>query len=195
MSVAATRKKINMSRWSYITGWVRVMPMGRTQEEKDYILKTVLNHLPVVQGSEEDMYVHIIKAAGHDTSCGGDEYGYRSNNLFVEGYGVPYRSRDGWLRYQSVYYLFIEGHLRDREFDWTYRQFIKWLTRLAKRIDVADIDVVVSDSWGEKSIRVEQQGFDEMFELPSWAKNRKEDKYISPYEDYDYNWCEHLMWE
>lgn len=58
-----------MSCWSYITGWVQVQPMGRTQEEKDYILKTVLNHLPVVQGSEEDMYVHIIKAGGYDMSC------------------------------------------------------------------------------------------------------------------------------
>lgn len=182
-----------MSCWSYITGWIRVQPMGRTQEEKEYILKTILNHLPVVQGSEEDMYVHIIKAGGHSISCSGDEYGDRTNNLKKQGYGEPYRSRNGWLRVQDTYFLFIEGHLRDTYHPDAYKQFIKWLTRLAKRVSVEEVDLIYSNSWLDKSIRIEGENFLPLYENPSWCK-WEEDKYITPYQDYDWNWCEHLMW-
>ena len=46
-----------MSFWTYLTGTVTVRPMGRTQAEKRYILDTVLEHLPLVTGSEKDMNV------------------------------------------------------------------------------------------------------------------------------------------
>ena len=48
-----------MSNWTYVMGQIIVAPMGRTQNEKEYILKTVLDHLPLVTGSEEDMQVYI----------------------------------------------------------------------------------------------------------------------------------------
>ncbi len=51
-----------MSEWTYCKGYIEVTPFGRTQEEKEFILKTILNHLPIVDGSEEPMYTHIIKA-------------------------------------------------------------------------------------------------------------------------------------
>lgn len=44
-----------MSCWTKIRGYVEVEPFGRTQEEKEFILKTVLNHLPLVSGSESRM--------------------------------------------------------------------------------------------------------------------------------------------
>ena len=50
-----------MSYWTYLTGTVTVRPMGRTQAEKRYILDTVLEHLPLVTGSERDMNVYIIQ--------------------------------------------------------------------------------------------------------------------------------------
>lgn len=53
-----------MSEWTYCEGYIEVTPFGRTQEEKEFILKTILNHLPIVDGSEEPMYTHIIKAGG-----------------------------------------------------------------------------------------------------------------------------------
>ena len=43
-----------MSWWTYINGTITVSPMGRTQAEKRYILETVLDHLPLVTGSERD---------------------------------------------------------------------------------------------------------------------------------------------
>ena len=183
-----------MSCWSYITGWVQVQPMGRTQEEKEYILKTVLNHLPVVQGSEEDMYVHIIKAGGYDISHSGDEYGFRTNNLKIDGYGEPYRNRHGWMKMQSTYYLLVEGHLRDTYYPDAYRQIIKWLTRLAKRVIIDDVDLVYSNSWVDKPIRISGEDFYQLYETPTWGRY-KDKKYVAPYQNYDTNWCEHLMWE
>lgn len=180
-----------MSRWTYVTGWVLVNPLGRTQEEMEYVLKSVLNHLPVVTGSEEDMYVHIIRAGGHNCSSSHDEYNEWTNNLTDE---CGKKSRlGGWLQTQDNYYLFIEGHFRDTLFDETYRQFIKWLIRLAKRVRVCDADVLVSGDWDSRSERINAEFFDDIWELPSWSTWRDK-KYIYPYEDYDTNWCEHLLW-
>ena len=41
-----------MSYWTHINGVIDVSPMGRTPAEQRYILETVLNHLPIVSGSE-----------------------------------------------------------------------------------------------------------------------------------------------
>ena len=50
-----------MSYWTYVNGNIIVSPMGRTQAEKRYILETVLDHLPLVTGSEKNMNVYIIQ--------------------------------------------------------------------------------------------------------------------------------------
>ncbi len=49
-----------MSHWTYISGIVEVCPIGNTQPQKRYILDTVLEHLPVVSGSEGNMKVHVV---------------------------------------------------------------------------------------------------------------------------------------
>lgn len=33
-----------MSEWTYCEDYIEVTPFGRTQEEKEFILKTILNH-------------------------------------------------------------------------------------------------------------------------------------------------------
>ena len=48
-----------MSNWTYVSGTIKVDVMGRTQEEAEYILKTVIRHLPIVTGSETDMKIYI----------------------------------------------------------------------------------------------------------------------------------------
>ena len=50
-----------MSYWTYLNGTITVDCIGRTTEEAEYILKTVLNHLPRVTGSEGDMNVYMIR--------------------------------------------------------------------------------------------------------------------------------------
>lgn len=181
-----------MSYWCYVHGTVTVSVMGRTQEEKEYILKTVLNHLPTVSGSEKDMDVYIIQKNGHSTSQFHDEFGEVTNNL-IDRFGSRSR-RKGSLRTQDEYILVVDGALRDREFEQTYREFVKWLCRLAKRVRVEDVLVEVKGYDKSTIIRntniqrekyLYQTVFGEMFEDPSWCSD---DEFGEP------NWCEYLLW-
>lgn len=180
-----------MSYWTYINGTITVRPMGRTQPEKRYILETVLNHLPRVTGSEGDMNTYIIQKNGYNSSCSCDEFGEVTNNL-VDRYGYKSRSR-GWLQTQDEYILVVNGAFRDREFDQTYREFMKWLCRLGKRIYIDDVLVEIKGY--DKSTIVRNQNmqrkkysykgvFDGLFENPSWCNDTGEP-----------NWCEYLMWD
>lgn len=174
-----------MSYWTYVNGTVIVSPMGRTQPEKRYILDTVLDHLPRVTGSERDMNVYVIQKAGFNSHQTHDEFGERTNNL-TNSYGFKSRD-DGWLDVQQDYILVCNGALRDREFDETYKEFLKWITRLAKRIRVEDVFVKVVGCNHSAIIReTDQYAFGEMFEIPSWSKSNTTG---------EPNWTEFMMWE
>lgn len=179
-----------MSNWSYIQGTITASPIGRTQAQKRYILDTVLAHLPIVSGSERDMNVYVIQKNGHNSSCSCDEFGERTNNL-TDWYGDRTRSR-GMLYTQDEYILVVDAALRDREFDQTYREFIKWLVRLGKRVGIDDILVKISGynkSTIIKNYRVQnkkyswQNVFDNLFENPSWMND-----------DGEVNWCEYMLY-
>jgi hypothetical protein len=146
---------------------------GRTQPEKRYVLDTVLEHLPRVTGSEGDMNVYVIQPKGHNSSCSCDELGQRSN-----------KGTGDWSNFetQDNYILVVDGRLRDRLFNETKREFIKWLCRLAKRIVVEDILICIcSDDKGSYTLQESHEGFYDMFELP-YKENEPP------------NWCEYLLW-
>lgn len=165
-----------MSFWTYIDGVITVSPMGRTQPEKRYILDTVLEHLPKVQGSEKNMTVKVIQKPGYNSSCSHDEFWQRSNL----GNG-----RYGTFETQDKYLLMLNGDLRDRKFDETYREFVKWLCRLAKRVNVDSVLVRIV-GYGKECV-INEYGYENPFQRmnkdPSWCKNGSE------------NWCEYLMWD
>ena len=179
-----------MSYWTYLTGTVTVTPMGRTQAEKRYILDTVLDHLPLVTGSEKDMNVYVIQKNGHNHSSSCDEFGETTNNL-VDWYGNKNRS-EGWLRTQEEYILVVDGSFRDRMFEQTFREFVKWLCRLGKRINIKDVLVEIKGYDKSTVIKNNTQKkeysyrnfFDELFEDFSWCNDTHEP-----------NWCEYLMWD
>ena len=160
-----------MSNWSYIHGTIVVSPMGRTQAEKRYILETVLNHLPQVYGSEGNMDVYVIQKNGTNMSSSSDEFGEDTNNL-----------DRGWLRVQTEYILVVDGSLRDTVAKETYRSFQNWLCRLAKRMDISDVQVKITDYF-DKFIVDDASSYREMFEEPSWSDEDSK------------NWCEYLMWD
>ena len=174
-----------MSYWTHILGVVEVSVMGRTQHEKTYILNTVLDHLPRVTGSEGDMHVVVNLDVDENISASHDEFGMRTDNL-VNYYGDKSR-RDGWLRYSDTYYLTIYGNLRDRVFRETFREFQKWLTRLAKRVCVEQVNITIRADDRRKPYYM-HYGFEspycEMFEDPSWVSD-----------DGEPTWFEYLMWE
>lgn len=173
-----------MSCWTYVHGTIKVAPMGRTQAEKTYILNTVLEHLPQVTGSEEDMNVYVIQKNGHNHSSSCDEFGEHTNNL-VDNYGSR-GGRRGWLRVQSEYIIVVDGSLRDRMFEQTFKEFINWLCRLSKRVIVKDVMVEVSDYDKSHLIRNDNDIYSDMFESPSWSPANQSG---------EPNWCEYLMWE
>lgn len=186
-----------MSNWTYVNGTIEVCPMGRTQAEKRYILETVLDHLPVVTGSERDMHVYIIQKNGYNGCSSYDEFGVRTNNLRMRNANGPRDRKRGWLHTQDTYILVVNGSLRDRVFSDTYHEFQKWLCRLAKRVQVEDVLVEVK-GWNRSIIirnpemnkKPWNTAYGQMFEDPSWFRDKKdEDEFKEP------NWCEYLMWE
>ncbi len=176
-----------MSRWAYVRGTITITPLGRTQAEKRYILDSVLDHLPRVTGSEGDMNVYVIQKNGHNCSYSCDEFGEHSNNL-IGSYGQ--KTNRGWLNTQSQYIIIVDGSLRDRCFEDTKREFMKWICRLAKRVkvDTALVDISgCNENWEEANLLIrEDSRFFDMFECPSWS--------IAA-EPNDVAWCEYLMWD
>lgn len=166
-----------MSHWTYVSGIVEVRPIGNTQPQKRYILDTVLEHLPVVSGSEDNMKVHVVQQYGHDCSS--------SCNEFDEPLW-PRQDADnnGWLETQSCYTLVLEANLRDREFDETKRELNKWLNRLAKRVYVTDILVKLSDR--RRTLVLDNpEPYSDMTEPFSWNLES----------DGEPAWVEYLLWD
>lgn len=172
-----------MSEWAYINGTITVSSIGRTQPEKRYILDSVLEHLPVIEGSERDMDVYVIQKTGYNSHCSCDEFGQITNNL-TDSYGQKNR-KSGWLNTQNQYIIVVDGSLRDKDFETTYRMFQKWLCRLAKRIMVDDVLVKISGYEKETIVDNSNDTYGKMFEYPSWGKKGSDEP----------AWYEYLMWE
>lgn len=114
-----------MSSWTYVQGLIELDVPGRTQAEKNYILQTVIDHLPKVTGSEKSMNIYTIQTAGHDSWQNFDEFYNR-----VEDF-----------RTQSRYFLVLDGNLRDRYYKDTFKELNKFLNRLGKRLMVDSVYV------------------------------------------------------
>lgn len=114
-----------MSSWTYVQGLIELDVPGRTQAEKNYILQTVIDHLPKVTGSEKPMNIYTIQTTGHDSWQNFDEFYNR-----VEDF-----------RTQSRYFLVLDGNLRDRHYKDTFKELNKFLNRLGKRLMVDSVYV------------------------------------------------------
>ena len=172
-----------MSYWTYINGAINVSVPGRTQAEIDYILQTILDHLPRVTGSESDMEVYVNRHYGHNVSYSCDEYEMYTNNL-TDWDGN--KTKRGWLRTQDCYTLTIHAALRDRLMKQTVREFMKWLCRLSKRLSVDSVLVRI-DGYDQHFLIHEsgcESPYSSMYEYPSGGRDNEEPA-----------WWEHLMWK
>ena len=149
-----------MSMWTYVRGLIELDVPGRTQAEKDYILQTVIAHLPKVTGSEGNMEIHIVRAYGHNTWQNFDEFYNR-----VEDFKT-----------QSRYFLVLDGNLRDRYYEDTFKELNKFLNRLGKRLMV-------------DSVYVRLYNYER-----SHIFTNKNDCYEKMFEN-DNPWYNYLMWE
>lgn len=165
--------------WTCIYGSIDVNPMGRTQEEKTYILNTVLNHLPVVSSVEGDMNAYVIKNNGYNSFSSVDEFGDKTNNLY--GFHGE-KTRRGDLKVQDTYTILVETALRYTEYSDGYRKFQKWLCRLAKRALITQCLVQISCTDGQREIISNYTPYKDMYEMTSEGTG-------------EINWCEYLMWD
>lgn len=173
-----------MSDWTYIHGTILVDPLARTQPEGQYIIDTVLAHLPVISGSEEDMYTHVVRSQRYDSWQGTDEFGEFTNNLF-DNYGKK-SLKNGGIKMQTHYIIVVEGYLRDRCFDDIYKRFIKWLCRLSKRLCVENVLVNIRDYYKQTTIIDARGVYEAMYEYPLCCLGN---------EDGEPSWTDYLRWE
>lgn len=158
-----------MSMWTYVRGLIELGVPGRTQAEKDYILQTVINHLPKVTGSEGDMDIHTVRAYGHDMWSNRDE---------LDNFSLDFKT-------QSRYFLVLDGSLRDRWYEDTFKELNKFLNRLAKRIYIESMYVNLL------GISPKSRTF--TFHKPRMFTNEN-NCYSRMFEQED-PWYNYLMWE
>lgn len=170
-----------MSDWTYVRGYVEVHGFGRTQHEIEYVLKTVLDHLPIVSGSEGDMNTYLIKSREYSGSSSHDEFFQRTENA-VTRFGERSR-RHGMYPIQDIYFIFLEGNLRDRIVPETVKELTRWLFRLAKRTIISGIDVTVSGCGGKTFRFNNANPFYGAFEDVTWDP------------EHPGNWIEYLLWQ
>ena len=166
-----------MSWWTYIHGTITVSPMGRTQAEKRYILETVLDHLPRVTGSERDMDVYIIQKNRYNSSCSHNEFGIWGGYLSEHNLSTEM---------QNEYILVVDAALRDCTFEETFKEFQKWIVRLAKRVCIENVLVEIKDYYKKALVRNENDCYGNMFEYPIGTYGNQTDEPA---------WYEYLMWE
>lgn len=182
-----------MSFWTHVFGTIYVEPIGYSEHARDFVLHTVLDHLPPVTGSERDMYVDVVKDPRIRSSSSSDEFGQEVRE-------------DGRreMFHQSVgYFLVLHGSLRDRMFDKTVSEFDEWLETLARRVEVSEVMVRVASDMGDERQYLDAEPYRDMFEEPSYMRDGFETMTAvrrCPDWRYDFmpdlsgigNWCETL---
>lgn len=184
-----------MSFWTRVRGLIEVRVPGRTQPECDYVVQTVVNHLPLITGSEGPVFVHAVKRSGYSSSSNTDEY-LQFSNLLTDEYGVP--NKYGWLRLQDSYMLVLEGSLRDRLFAQTARETVKFLDRLSRTLEVTYYHVdVFSDDKGKYTFqRHNDVKYDWVYQNYSRPWNRRYDWHMFDEKEYSgERWVNHLLWK
>ena len=164
-----------MSFWTYVQGMMIVEPAGRTQPEKEYILKTVLSHLPEVSGSEGPMQIYINQVQGFDSSSNHDEF-FNKSNLGEGRYGRMFHRQDEYI-------LTLNGYLRDRQFSETYKEFMKWIHRFSKRVIVKDCIVRITDLEKDKALLALEKDYQKQIQVLKEKNQSEVDKYQQKYFD------------
>lgn len=155
-----------MSRWTYVTGVVEVDTCARSDAEAMYLAQTVVNHLPRITGSEQDVEFHFLRPNGYCSSSNVDEFGKRSN-LYDDSHFHTFDTQEKVL-------IVMHGRLRDRIFEQTLHETAKkMLVRLSSRLLVTSCSVRVKSDKGETFL----------FDNPEWICNREITE-----------WTRYLLW-
>lgn len=139
-----------MSMWAYVCGAITVDVPGETQAECTYLLQTALYHMPKICGSVDSCGIYIVQREGYNTTSNDDE---------------SYNEIEGVSRYQSTYIVVLSGDLMDVSVKETYKNVVKFLCRLSKRIWVKEMSITIRDVSESLTITNKNFCFTEMFEV------------------------------
>lgn len=120
--------------WTYIIGTIQVNSLGNGQPQCDYIVNTVLTHLPKVESDEGNLETYVHKLYGNNCSSNFNEF-----DEYVKDF-----------EYQESYLITVHARLRYTPFEKGNRMFQKWLMRLAKRLPIEDMSIDIFDGMGKR---------------------------------------------
>lgn len=144
-----------MSRWTHVMGTVLVDTVAQSDAQATFMTHTVLEHLPLITGSERNVRPYFIIPEGPNWSLENDEFGNKSN-LCTDPYC-------GTFEVQTQRLVVVHGELRDRLFEQTLRETTNWLARLSSRLCVTYCLVSVRDDQHRQFI----------FNDPEWIIKRE----------------------
>ena len=130
--------------WVYVIGAIEVDTYAQTSAEAKYIIETVIRHLPKVHGGEGPVKISYCLKEGSNVSSNTDEFG-RFSNLYDGSYFETFED-------QTKAIITLYGDLRHNDFEETKRDVSRLLARLAKRLDVYNCCVRVTDSFKNECI-------------------------------------------
>lgn len=115
-----------MSCWTYIYGFMNVgFFSSGTQEERSKKFKEILESLPKVTGSEDNMFVM-----------------YCVNKS--KSYSVRYDENGNRIKTYDYYLVAFSGSLRDREEEETIKEFENFVTSVASHPDTTIDEMIVT---------------------------------------------------
>ena len=178
-----------MSYWTHVFGTIKVEPLGYSDHAREFVLKTLLDHMPEVSGSEGPMRIEVAKSQYQTLFSTSDEFGQEA------------KGRRSFFGQTAAFFITVYGNLRDRMFDQTKGEFDTWLEELARRTRVREIMVRVTSDCGDEQNYLDAAPYYDMFCVPSYKRDdfgRMSDIRRCPDWRYDFmpdfsgvgNWCE-----
>lgn len=146
------KQGVTMGIWTNIRGTIYCSPAGATPEEQEYILKTVLRHLPKVnpyKTRRDNMFETYINRINQPQGFKSwDEFGNDSNLTDYDDYCYKAFGCD----YSFVITLY--GMFRSDNQSDVLKRFEKWLCRFSKRVLVDYLSIDIWESCGESNNKI-----------------------------------------
>lgn len=163
------KRGMAMGIWTNIRGTIYCSPAGATPEEQEYILKTVLRHLPKVnpyKTRRDNMFETYINRINQPQGFKSwDEFGNDSNLTDYDDYCYKAFGCD----YSFVITLY--GMFRSDNQSDVLKRFEKWLCRFSKRVLVDYLSIDIWESCGESNNKISISKWDAYHDMYDFETN------------------------
>lgn len=149
--------------WTSIRGMVEILPPHMEDDnEAEFILKTVLEHLPTIGECGTCAELHLVKKKDSSGSCSHNRFGVDMRYAPVKRLGFK-EDTDYDMRVWKTshrYFVIISGDFRGTNAEEIFRQTIKFLNRLCKRTggDPMSTMITIEDDFGNRKVIDEYHG-------------------------------------